>query len=1089
MTISNRRKRLAALALSLSLGGGVAYAGGEYEEARLNAGKDARDLAVSGQIEVLLQKKEREVAERRRAGIALIETYLREHPGTPETAELLFQLAELRWEQSKADFLAQMSGYNAALDRCAKEKEAADRSKAQVEPEGPRLEAPSRGTASPLGREQGQGSAANKNGTKARKAAGETFEAVRCKVSDAPQLDLATSQVLYKRLLEEHPRFRKIDAVLYLYGFSLRSDGKPDEALVQFKRIIEEHPQSRFRPDAWMAVAEARFYSDSDYKGALTGYEHVLEFPDSPLYDLALFKTAWCFWKLGDSEKAARRFKDVLDLGQTKVGARADQLTEAGRKRLAELKDEALDYLVQIFTEDEKKGAKDAYEFLSSIGGASYSRKVIARLADTFFAQSRYDRAIEAARFLIELDPLDPDAPERQKQVALAYREKDDNKSAVRELRRLADTYLDGGDWAKGQSKDTVKKTRAKVATLLRDQAKNLHADAQHVEIYQKKIDLERYGRAAEAYSFYLAKFPDDPAAVEVSYLLGDIHFLKTRDNEKAGDAYLFVGRSKPVGKLHKDALLNAITAYERLRQEKRPPQLQGATTAQALLPSDKKMGEAIDLYATLFPTDPEIAGILYKNGELFYDAGDYDEATKRFGLIVEKYPKSPAAQDAGNKILESLNKAKDYENVESWARRLLKVSAFQDRGSQERLGKLVIDAGMKAGEQRADKDPVGGAVIYQRVAKEFPTSPRAPQALANAATLYTRAGKPEESVKVYGTLLEKYPNAPEAPQAAWSAGKLYEAAALWSDAAKDYQLLADRYPKDGKAADALYNAGLLKEHLGDTQGAINAYALYARLHKEREDARKVAFRVGVVLADSGQDEAAARAFADFARQYPTGSDSIEALERQGEALVKLGQEKRAEDPLRRCILAYKKSGLRGGVAANAAAHARYLEGDAIFRDFERVKLASDPKRLKKTLDEKSALLEKSKTAFIDVVTFNDPEWATAALYRIGEGYERFSKALRDAPTPPGLDENSAQVYREELEKVVVVVEEKAIDAYRGGYQKAVALGVYNDFTQKLRAALGRLSDQEFPAENEARARPAPSDRGAPLGFQGSVDR
>ncbi len=372
---------------------------------------------------------------------------------------------------------------------------------------------------------------------------------------------------------------------------------------------------------------------------------------------------------------------------------------------------------------------------------------------------------------------------------------------------------------------------------------------------------------------------------------------------------------------------------------------------------------------------------------------------------------------------------------------------------------------------------------------KEFPSSPRAPQALTNAATLYNRAGKPEESVRVYGVLLEKYPNASEAPAAAWNAGKLYEAAALWDQAAKFYSVLADRYPKDGKAPDALYNAGLLKEHLGDTQGAIAAYGEYARRHKEREDARKVAFRIGVVLAESGQHEAAARAFADFAKSYASGADTIEALERQGEALIKAGQDRRAEEPLKRAIAIYRKSGPKGGTAANAAAHARYLEGEAIFRDFERVKLASEPKRLKKTLDEKSALLEKAKAAFVDTVTFNDPEWATAALYRIGEGYERFSKALRDAPTPPGLDEANAQVYREELEKVVVVVEEKAIDSYRGGYKKALDLGVYNDFTQRLRQALGRLSDQEFPAENEARARPTPADRGVPLAFQGSVDR
>src|SRR5258707_1197849 len=85
------------------------------------------------------------------------------------------------------------------------------------------------------------------------------------------------------------------------------------------------------RDDAWMAVAEARFYEDGDYKNALAGYDEVLKFPDSPLYDLALFKTAWCYWKLGDSDRAARRFKEVLDLGSGK-DQRADQLTKEGRK-------------------------------------------------------------------------------------------------------------------------------------------------------------------------------------------------------------------------------------------------------------------------------------------------------------------------------------------------------------------------------------------------------------------------------------------------------------------------------------------------------------------------------------------------------------------------------------------------------------------------------------------------------------------------------------------------------------------------------------------------------------------------------------
>ncbi len=1010
-----------------------AYAGGEYEEARLSAGARARNLAVSAQVEQVLRQKEAQVVVKRRQGIALLEQYLREHGPTPQTAEVMFQLAELKWEEAKSQFLSDMATFNAAVEQCNAQKGKAP-----------------------------------------------------CHSPPQPQLDLVSSQVIYKRLLNEYPNFRKTDAVLYLYGFSLRSEGKLDQALVQYKRILNEHPESRFRPDAWMAVAEARFYDDNDYKSALAGYDEVLKFPDSPLYDLALFKTAWCYWKLGESDKAARRFKEVLDLGSgttTSSVARAHQLTESGRKRLEELKGEALEQLVQVFTEDERKGPKDAFDFLASIGGASYSRKVIAKLADTFYAQARYDRAIESERFLIKLDPNDEQSPDRQKRIVEAMREMDQNKEAVKELRHLAENYGPDSEWAKAQQNpQAVEHAHQVAATMLHEVAKGLHAEAQRNEQQQHgHIDGERYTRAAEAYAYYLSRFEHDPDATEAHYLLGDIYFFKLKRYEEAGDSYLAVGKAKPVGKLHREALLQSINAYEKVRRER------VTGSKREILPSDKHMGEAIDLYATLFPQDPEIAGVLLKNGQLFYDYGDYDEAVKRFGLIVEKYPKNPAAAAAGDRILESLNKAKDYENVEAWARRLLKVPAFQAKDDQERLSKLVVDAGMKAGEQKAETDPLAAAAIYTRVANEFPASTRATAALTNAASLYVRAGKPEEAVKLDAILVEKYPNSNEAGNAAWNAGKLYEQAALWDQAARFYQLLADRYPKDTHAADALFNAGLLREHLGDTQAAITAYGAYARRYQQRDDVKQVAFRIGVVYADAGQHEAAAHAFSDYAVRYPGTAQTIEAFSRQGAEYIAANQEKKAAGPLKEAVALFKRTNDKA--AAGAAAHARYLEGELLFHEFERVKLATDAKKLKRTLDEKSQLLEKAKQAYVDVVTFNDPEWATAALYRIGDAYERFAKALRGAPVPAQLSADEQQVYRDELEKVVVVVEEKAIDAYKTGYQKALQLGVYNEFTQKLRAALGRMSDQEFPPEAEARARPAVAEPRPALPFVSAVQR
>jgi TolA-binding protein len=1032
--------------------------GAAFEEARLG-GEATRDVLISHEIEALIQQKEHQVTERRQAAIALLESFLAGHPHAPEEAEVLFQLAEMRWEEAKAGFLVGMAAYQAAVERCAtKEAESAPAEKAV------------------------KSSRAGKS--KAAKSAPHCRD-----LPPPPALHLESSQAIYRRLLAEYPGFRKTDAVHYLYGYSLRDQGRPDEALVQFRKIIDEHPGSHFLPDAWMAVAEARFYQDGDYKGALAGYLEVQKYPDSPLADLALFKTAWCLWKMGDPEAAARRFKEVLDLGG-KGHEKSHHAGKEGQKRLRELQSEALDYLVQIFTEDEHKGPKEAYDFLASIGGAQYSRRVLDKLGEVFAAQARYERAVETERFLIELDPSGLDCPEHQERIIAAYRAMDEGPQALAEMRRLVEEYGPKSGWAtKNQAHPTeVAAAAAAGSRLLREVARELHAAAQAHEKAQKgHADVERYARAAEAYGYYLEHFPDEAESVEIRYLLGDIEFFKRGRYEAAGDAYLAVGKSQPVGKLHHEALLNAITAYEKVREA---AVKKDASVARTPLASDKKMGEAIDRYAELFPADKEIGNLLYKNGELFYAYGEYDEAVKRFGLIVEKYPHDAAAAAAGDKILDSLNKAKDYANVESWARRLLKVPAFKSAADQDRLAKLVIDAGFKSGEQLAEKQPIEAAATFRRVAKEFPLSARAPLALYDAGLLLAQNARPEEAIAVDEELVQRYPQAKEAPQAAWAAAKLYEQAALWEQAARDYEALADRYKGDPHAADALYNAGLLREHLGDPKGAIGRYGEYAKRYRDRDDAGDVAFRVGVVLDGSGRKAEAAQAFLDYAARYK-GPRAVEALARAGQALLDTNpgaaNERKAAEALQRAVRMAKQAPSKA--ASRAAAHALYLLGEIAFREYERIQFDADPKKLRGALERKSRKLEEARAVYLEAVALGDPEWATAALYRVGDAYERFAKAMRTAPVPKELKEAEQQVYREELEKVVVVVEEKALDAYRGGYQKALQLGIYNEFTQKLRQALGRLNDQEFPPENELRAGHAPAEAPRPPPLVEEVSR
>ncbi|MDF2697934.1 MAG: domain protein putative component of TonB system, partial [Labilithrix sp.] len=209
----------------------------------------------------------------------------------------------------------------------------------------------------------------------------ERFKAWEAKPVDqrgpVPEPNFQPSRDLFARVLKDYPWFGQYDLALYIDGFLAYEQGKQDEALARFDRILKEHPNSRFVPDAHMARAEALFNGKYDYAGALAEYEQVLHYKNSELYGLAMFKSAWCLWRLGRSDEAAKRFVAVFEI----TDSQGKKVNAVQQKQLDELQSEALKYLVEVFTEDEKNTAQDVYGFLTKIGGDRFAGKVVRALA------------------------------------------------------------------------------------------------------------------------------------------------------------------------------------------------------------------------------------------------------------------------------------------------------------------------------------------------------------------------------------------------------------------------------------------------------------------------------------------------------------------------------------------------------------------------------------------------------------------------------------------------------------------------------------------------------------------------------------
>jgi tetratricopeptide (TPR) repeat protein len=963
--------------------------------------------SLSPELQKLLTDAETKRDAKRAEAIDLLRGFLKGKPEGETRAQGLFKLAELLWEDSRRVYLEKVDDFERDLERC-----------------------------------------------KTRKCKKQPVE---------PRIDLSEPEQLYRTLLADHPDYEHADLALYLVGFASKEDGREQEALGFFERVIEEHPDSQLYGDAWMMIGEHHFAAEQ-WVEARSAYSQILSRPAAATYDLALFKTAWCDWKLGEVDAAAQKLKDLLG-----VASKAKGGTRAKRQRTQNLVEEALDYLVIIFTEDRSITPKEIYEFLESIDDATYARDVMIKVAEAYYGQAEYERSADAYRFLISLDAQAISAATWQRKIVENWVASLDGPNARKEMKILVDTYGPESPWArhqKGQA-DALAKSLSATELLVRTSAQNMHAEAQQAEEREKKIDPVLFGNAAEAYATYLSGFGGGAGqsehAVDVRYYRADILFWKLKKYEEAGDEYLAVGRSAPVGKWHKPALRQAMDAFEKARPKDTAGKRQ-------MYPVDKKFGEAMDLYATLFKDDPEVVGLIFKYGQLFYDYGDYDEAIKRFGVIVTEYPDHPDALAAGDRILKALLQAKDWENVEAWARRLKKSKAFAAKEEQAELEQLIIKSIGKTGDTYADAGKYDQAAgHYLRVPKEFPKHKLAPQQMMNAGVMYEKAKKPEQAAGIYLDLADRYPDAEIAPGAAFSAGQLYEKVAYFDRAAEAYELLVAKFKNSRDADDALYNAGVLRQSLGQYDKAIAHYQTYAKRYKK--SGADVAFLIGAVYEDSGDDGRADQAFRAFAKAHKGHRRVIEAHVRSGRASVRLGQFKRAADQLETALKMFKKaSGGDKDAARPWAAEARYWQGELIYRDYEKVSLAVPPSQLDRTLKKKTDLLVKAQGVYFSVIDFEDLRWATAALFRVGNVFELFADELRNAPTPKDLSEAEAEAYRGALDMKVVEIEEVAITLYSTGYKKAIEMQVYDQYTTKIREALGRLSPDDFPPEREGRA-------------------
>src|SRR5262249_2849237 len=161
------------------------------------------------------------------------------------------------------------------------------------------------------------------------------------------------------------------------------------------------------------------------------------------LYDKALYKLAWSYYRADRFPDAIQRFDELVKWSDEHKNR---QLEKEG----SDLRPEALQYLGISFSEedwdgdtipDAESGLTRIERFYKAREGEKHVREVYRRLGDIYFDETKYDRAIEVYKVMLAKWPYDGDAPKVQDRIVTAHERQRDFAGAIAAREALARNF------------------------------------------------------------------------------------------------------------------------------------------------------------------------------------------------------------------------------------------------------------------------------------------------------------------------------------------------------------------------------------------------------------------------------------------------------------------------------------------------------------------------------------------------------------------------------------------------------------------------------------------------------------------------
>ncbi len=898
---------------------------------------------------------------------------------------------------------------------------------------------------------------------------------------------------LYENILRSYPRYSRADQATFFLGSAYTDVGRQKDGVSAFKKLVKLYPQSAYVPDAYVLIGEYYFENNEAFP-ALKAYLKASAYTDHPKYGFAKYKLAWCQFNVGEYDQAINTMKEVVSFS---MSASSDD------KGNLQLQDEALKDLVRFFADAGQMN--EAYEYFNGLGKKELIRKTLRRLASTFYENGEFEKSVDTYRRLILEEPTATQNPDYQVQIVKAFKQIGNREKTLEEVDKMLRDYGTDSSWARANASDpnALADAQVSIEKNLRILAVDYHKEGQTLEKSRHPSANGVFELARKAYQTYLDNFPKDEHAYNVRYAYGELLY-KLKDYAGAFDQYMQVVAMDPKGKHSKFCAESAIFAAEEQVKLEGGGKLPSADPSKGkkdpipLTAWEQRLVDACKQFATLYPEDKKVIGVIFKSAYLLYNKYQFSAAAEQFNVVIRMNPRSKQAETAANLILDTFVLDEDWAELKKNAKFYYEMENLGSSKFKKDVYGIYENASFKLIEANYEKNQDHGqaADAFMAYYDEFPDAKNAPLALNNSSIYYYKADRVEDAMKVRHILIDdpKFgANTKYYYDQVAALGFDYQQVADYDKAAFYYEKLFNLYPAEvekrekdekrketlpevrTKASDALYSAAVFRTAMGDWQRGIDNYNTWMTAFPEDEQIPDVQLTVGKIYEDNEQWEKAADVFYNFYKKPPEGATTdflYFARSHYAKALVKQG--KNAEPVYRDTIKQWEKEE-RPVEGTEFVAEMMFIEAQDKLDNYLALRLEGRPgaspkqqdKALLASLKKKTQALQDVQTTFTEIVKTGAGEWGLASLVALGKAYENMGESFRTGDVPDYLTPDQVEIYSMQIEDKSYVQDEKAIEAYKLALQKSFEFTLYNDNTAYATRRLNELRPNEYQGLQE----------------------